>query len=40
MKFLLLLAVIAAVVVAWKMRAVIAAKILGQDESRVKRHLD
>ncbi len=39
-KFLLLLVIIAAVVAVYRFRVPIMAKVLGQSESRVQRHLD
>ena len=40
MKILLLIAVIAAVVALYRFRVPIMAKVLGQPQSRVQRHLD
>ncbi|WP_272494462.1 hypothetical protein [Nocardioides bruguierae] len=40
MKFLLLIAIVVAVVAAWRMRAVILGKILGQDPARIQRQID
>ena len=40
MKFLVLLAIIAAVVAAYQFRVQILAKVLGQPESRIKRQLE
>jgi hypothetical protein len=39
-KIILLLAIIAAVVAAYRFRVPIMAKVLGQPQSRVQRHLD
>jgi hypothetical protein len=39
-KFVLLLLIIAALVAAYRYRVQILAKVLGQSESRVQRHLD
>ena len=40
MKFLLFIAIVVALVAAWRMRALIAAKVLGQDQSRIQRQID
>jgi hypothetical protein len=40
MTFLIILAVIAVGVVAWKLRVPLLARILGQDESRINRQLN
>jgi hypothetical protein len=40
LKFVLLLLIIAAVVAAYRYRVPLLAKVLGQSESRVQRHLD
>ena len=40
MTFLIILAVLVAGFVAWKMRVPLLAKILGQDEARVRRQLN
>lgn len=40
MKFLLLVAVITAVYLAWKFRVELLAKVLGQPESRVRQRLE
>ncbi|WP_168929785.1 hypothetical protein [Nocardioides sp. GY 10127] len=40
LKLLIVLVLIGLVVVAWRMRAEILGKILGQDPARVQRHLD
>ena len=40
MTFLIILAVIAVGVIAWRMRASLLAKVLGQSESRINRQLN
>ena len=40
MKLLIVLAIVIAVVAAWQMRVQLMAKVLGQSESRVQRHLN
>ena len=39
MTFLIIVAVLVAGFVAWKMRVQLLAKVLGQDESRIRRQL-
>jgi hypothetical protein len=39
MTFLIIMAVLVAGFVAWKMRVQLLAKVLGQDESRIRRQL-
>jgi hypothetical protein len=39
MTFLIIVAVLVAGFVAWKMRVQLMAKVLGQDESRIRRQL-
>ena len=40
MEFLIILAILVAGFVAWKMRVQLLAKVLGQSESRVRRQLN
>lgn len=40
MTFLIIVAVLVAAVVAWKMRVPLLSKVLGQSESRVERQLN
>jgi hypothetical protein len=40
MEILIVIAVVIAAVVAWKLRVPIMAKVLGQDEARVRRRLN
>jgi hypothetical protein len=39
MTFLIIVALLVAGIVAWKMRVQLLAKVLGQDESRIRRQL-